>query len=202
MNIKNNIQLLAEASKHDLEAGASLNKSYDAVREAYENIHESDGFIVTEASDVIVNKIGDDYYVEMVNLYPFMNDSGIHSVSEALDLVAEANMLPKKSVGLALESQEVVDEFLEAAKEKSKKTKNKAHLKNALDKVEKSNAMAKTLKSKGYKVVKKKKGSKVCPKCGKVSSKCTCECAGSNPAGGMDIFKNTNKGTVDSIKNK
>ena len=214
MNIKNNIQLLAEMAKSDIEAGDNLNKSYSAVKESYENITESSDDIVTEASDVIVNKIGDEYYVEMINLYPFMKDSGIHSISEALDLVAKANFLPEKAVGLALESQSEIDDFLEAAKAKTKKTKNNSHLKNALDKVDKNNAVAKKLKSKGYKVVKKKSGSKVCPKCGKVASKCTCEnfvdkikaSAGMSKAS-KEISKNkdtmdTIKGAVNNSKNK
>ena len=178
MDIKSNLQLLSEAAEFDLRETDTSAINIDTVREAYDLIPEADEPIVTESTDVIITNTRDgEYYVEMVNLAPFMFDSGITNIAEALDIVAEANGLPKKSVGLIIESQEAVDAYLEAAKKKSAKTKDPKHAKKAAEKINKSNAAAAKLLKNGYKVKKKSVNSKVCPSCGKVAAKCMCELA-------------------------
>jgi len=178
MDIKSNLQLLSEAAEFDLRETDDSIITIDTVREAYDLIPEADEPIVTESTDVIITNTRDgEYYVEMVNLAPFMFDSGITNIAEALDIVAEANNLPKKSVGLIIESQDAVDAYLEAAKKKSEKTKDPKHAKKAAEKINKSNAAAAKLLKNGYKVKKKSVNSKVCPSCGKVAEKCMCELA-------------------------
>lgn len=174
MNISSNLQLLSEAAKTDMEINTSSSAKYDKVVEAYKAIPEIDGISVTEASDVIVTATKyDEYYVEMVNLAPFMLDSGIKSISKALDLVAEANGLPAKSVGLVVESQSVVDAQLKNAMNRSRSSGNYTIIENAIKKVNNNNATIHKLLEKGYDVVKKSEKSKVCPDCGK--AKCVCE---------------------------
>lgn len=178
MDIKSNLQLLSEAAEFDLREINESGINIETVRETYETIPEADEPIVTESTDVIITNTRDgEYYVEMANLAPFMFDSGIMNIAEALDVVAEANGLPKKSVGLIIESQEAVDAYLEAAKKKSKATKDPKYVKKAVEKVNKSNAAASKLMKNGYKVKKKGLNSKVCPSCGKVAEKCMCELA-------------------------
>lgn len=178
MNIKSNIQLLSEAAKADTNLYMETNLTYDQVREAYSMIPEAEEPMVTEAADVIINKtLNGDFYVEMTNLASFMMDSGITDISEALDIVAAANNLYPRQVGLCVESQSRVDSVLEAAKKKAKAKRDPSIMKAAADKINKNNAVIAKLMGKGYKVIKKSVSSKVCPKCGKVKGKCKCELA-------------------------
>ena len=180
MNIKSNIQLLAEAAAADLQINTQAVVELDAIKESYNSIPTAEGYCVTEASDVIVNKIGNGYYVEMVNLSPFMLDSGITTIAKALNLVAEANGLPAKSVGLVIDSQESVNGMLANSDARAKSTGNTKIRENAVAKIQKNIAIANKLISEGYKVVKKgdkKDKNTVCPDCGK--AKCKCECGGS-----------------------
>ena len=176
MDLKSNLQLMSEAAISDIQAATSMNLELDTVREAFELIPEAPEPVVTEAADVLVTQMSTgEYYVEFANLAPFMNDAGITNIAEALDLVAEVYGLPKKSIGLIVESAEKVDTILETAKSKAKKTGNQKVAKNAVVKVDKTNKVAKSLMENGYKVARKSKDSAVCSKCGKVISKCTCK---------------------------
>ena len=176
MDIKSNLQLLSEAAAIDTKINTKAAMRYDVVREAYKAIPEATEAMVTEASDVIVTATSDgNYYVEMVNLAPFMLDSGIKSVATALDKVAESYGLPDRSVGLVVESQSFVDYTLESARAKAESTGNTKILENALSKVNKNNAIIAKLMSEGYEVVKKTDNAKVCPDCGKAKCKCDCD---------------------------
>lgn len=176
MNIKSNLQLLAEAAATDMKIHSKNTYALDSVREAYSKIPESPEMIVTEAENVLITEtFENEYYVDMANLAPFMMDSGITNIGEALDMVAAANGLEPKALGLCIESQANVDAMLEAAKKKSEETKSDKPLKAAMAKVDKNNKAAATLMKKGYKVVKKSNSSKVCPKCGKANCKCECD---------------------------
>lgn len=182
MDIKTNLQLLSEAAAYDTTINTKASVRLDTVREAYNAIPEMPCDMVTEAADVVVNAAPDgNYYVEMTNLAPFMLDSGIKSISKALDLVAEANILPDKSVGLVIESQAYIESTLNSARAKADATGNYKILEAAISKVNKNNAIVAKLLSEGYKVAKKNDNAKVCPDCGKSKDKCTCEgCDGAN----------------------
>ena len=182
MNIKSNVMLLAEMAEIDNQIKHEAEVDVNTVMEAYNAVPECVGETVTEAADVVVTPVGDDYYVEMTNLAPFMLDSGIKSVAKSLDMVAEANGLEPKSVGLVVESKSAVDTMLNNAKIRANKMGNKKILENAITKVEKNNNIIKNLMNEGYKVCAKREGCKVCPKCGKSESKC--ECGDANCAGG------------------
>lgn len=178
MNIKSNIQLLAEAAATDLQINTQAAVELDSIKESYNSIPTAEGYCVTEAADVVVNKIGNDYYVEMVNLSPFMLDSGITTIAKALNLVAEANGLPAKSVGLVIDSQESVNNMLASSDARAKSTGNTKIRENAVAKIQKNIAIANKLISEGYKVTKKgdkKDKNSVCPECGKAKCKCKCE---------------------------
>lgn len=186
MDIKSNLQLLAEAAAADTSLDIAKSAKLDTVKETYSVIDESDEMMVTEAADVIVTKTRKgEYYTEMVNIAPFMTDAGITSIAKALDMVAEANGLPEKSVGLVVESQSSVNATLDAAQAKSARTNNKKILENAINKVNKNNAIISKLLSEGFKVKKKSEDSKVCPKCGK--AKCKCECGSSCGGGNASV---------------
>ena len=181
MDLRSNLSLLSEAASFDTKARTSETLRYDAIKEAYENLPEVYEACVTEAADVIVTRTSlGEYYVEMMNLAPFMRDSDIHSISRALELVEEANNIPYRGLTLVVESQDNVDAMLENASKRTQQTGNRRYLENALNKLNDNNAIITRLLTEGRKVA--KKGSdKVCPKCGKASSKCVCkECDGAN----------------------
>ena len=187
MDISTNLQLLSEAAQTDMKINTANRAKYDTVYEAYKNIPTMDELSVTEASDVIVTETRNhSYYVEMVNLAPFMLDSGIKSISKALDMVAEANGLEPGMVGLVVESQSAVDAKLESAKNRARSTGNYNIVENVVNKINKNNLIINRLIREGYDVVKKSDSSKVCPKCGKATDKCVCkendECGDGNCA--------------------
>ena len=189
MDIKSNMQLVAEAAAMDIKINTANSNKKDTVLEAYTAIPTIKEPAVTEAADVIINQTSDGYYVEMVNLAPFMFDSGIKSIGTALDIVAEANNLNEKEVGLVVESQVNVNNNIANAEARAKKTGNYKVLENAVNKVNKNNLIIKRLLDEGYKVVKKSDDSKVCPKCGKVAGKCKCECGDNcGPDGGKSVI--------------
>lgn len=186
MDIKTNMALLAEAAAIDANLNIVNEANVDAVRESYNSIPECVGITVTEAADVVVTPVAGDYFVEMTNLAPFLLDSGIRSVSKALDMVAEANGLEPKSVGLIIDSQDTVSRMLYESTAKARKTGNDKIRENAISKVNKNIAIAKRLMSEGYKVAKKRSDAKVCDKCGKAKSKC--ECDGANSSTGSAVI--------------
>lgn len=186
MDIKTNMALLAEAAAIDANLNIVNEANVDAVRESYNNIPECVGITVTEAADVVVTPVAGDYFVEMTNLAPFLLDSGIRSVSKALDMVAEANGLEPKSVGLIIDSQDTVSRMLYESTAKARKTGNDKIRENAISKVSKNIAIAKRLMSEGYKVAKKRSDAKVCDKCGKAKGKC--ECDGANCSTGSAVI--------------
>ena len=186
MDIKTNMALLAEAAAIDANLNIVNEANVDAVRESYNSIPECVGITVTEAADVVVTPVAGDYFVEMTNLAPFLLDSGIRSVSKALDMVAEANGLEPKSVGLIIDSQDTVSRMLYESTAKAKRTGNDKIRENAISKVSKNIAIAKRLMSEGYKVAKKRSDAKVCDKCGKAKGKC--ECDGANCSTGSAVI--------------
>ena len=180
MDIKSNFAILTEMASIDNSINTRSKVELDAVKEAYETIPTAESYVVTEAADVIVNNINGSYYVEMVNLSPFMQDAGLTSIAKALDLVAEANNMEPKSIGLVVESQGMINAILANADAKSKSTGNHKIRENAITKVQKDVAIVNKLLNEGYKVAKKgdkDKGNKVCKNCGK--AECKCECGGS-----------------------
>ena len=179
MDIKSNLQILSEAAAVDLKNSTAGVLKADAVKEAYAQIEECIEPTVTEAADVVVTQTGDNrFYTEMTALAPFMMDAGIKSIGKALDMVAEANNLEPKEVGLIVDSQAYVESTIDNAIAKAKATGNYKILENAVAKVHKNNQIVAKLLSEGYKVAKKNSESKVCPKCGKAA--CKCECDGAN----------------------
>ena len=191
MDIKTNMALLAEAAAIDANLNIVNEANVDAVRESYNSIPECVGITVTEAADVVVTPVAGDYFVEMTNLAPFLLDSGIRSVSKALDMVAEANGLAPKSVGLIIDSQDTVSRMLYESTAKARKTGNDKIRENAISKVSKNIAIAKRLMSEGYKVAKKRSDAKVCDKCGKAKGKC--ECDGANCSTGSAVIAEGDK---------
>jgi hypothetical protein len=187
MDIKSNLQILSEAAAVDLKNSTAGVLKADAVKEAYSNIEECIEPTVTEAADVVVTQTGDNrYYTEMTALAPFMMDAGIKSIAKALDMVAEANGLEPKEVGLIVDSQEYIESTIDSATAKAKSTGNYKILENAVAKVHKNNQIIAKLLSEGYKVAKKNSESKVCPKCGK--AKCKCECDGAGCSNGKAVI--------------
>lgn len=177
MDIKSNIRLLSEMAESDVKVGSKIRSERASIVSEYANIPESEDFICTEASDVVVHQTEDGFYVEMVNLAPFMMDAGLKKIGEALDLVAEANGINHREVGLVVDSHYSVGKMLESAEERANRNNNPRILESALARLKKDNDIISHLFAEGYRVRAKNKKSKVCPKCGK--AKCRCECGDS-----------------------
>ena len=144
--IKDTFSILAECAAIDLPDTRRVVRESE-LRSEYESIEEAAGYVVA-AEMVPVVKIGEEYYTEAQLLAPFMRDAGIKSMTEALDCIAEANNLAKKSVGLLIESKCCVSEMIERACQKeSGKAKDAV-----MNKINKATDLVKNLKSKGYPV--------------------------------------------------
>lgn len=196
MDIKSNLQILSEAAAVDLKNSTAGVLKADAVKEAYAQIEECIEPTVTEAADVVVTQTGDNrFYTEMTALAPFMMDAGIKSIGKALDMVAEANGLEPKEVGLIVDSQAYVESTIDNATAKAKATGNYKILENAVAKVHKNNQIVTKLLSEGYKVAKKNSESKVCPKCGKATCKCECDGANCGKGAGKAVIAEKKKET-------
>ena len=148
--IKDSFSILAECAAIDLPDTQRVVKESE-IREGYNNIEEAAGNYSITAEMVPVVQIENEYYTEAQLLAPFMRDSGIKNIAEALDAVAEANKLEPKSVGLLIESGNTVSNMIEkACKKESSKIKDAV-----MDKVGKATDLAKDLKEKGFNVKRK-----------------------------------------------
>ena len=184
MTYKDSLTLLAEAAEIDIAATAEGAINESAVLSRYDDIEEISEEVSYPAEAVPVIGINGEAFTEMQYLAPFMTNNDITSVEEALDIIANANSMQPKSVGLLVESQECVTDKINEALGKGKK----AH-KSVLDKITKGEKLTSKLKKDGYNVKKKKskkhksakgkrkyitkEGKQVCPECGKYP----CECA-------------------------
>lgn len=148
--IKDSFSILAECAAIDLPDTRRVVRESE-VRNEYENIEEASINYAATAEMVPVVQIENAYYTEAQFMAPFMRDAEIRSMVEALDIIAEANNLPKKSVGLLIESNCAVSEMIEKACQKES-TKAKDVVMN---KIGKATDLAKNLKSKGYPVKRK-----------------------------------------------
>lgn len=148
--IKDSFSILAECAAIDLPDTRRVVRESE-VRSDYDNIEEASvGYTVT-AEMVPVIQIENAYYTEAQFMAPFMRDAEIKSIAEALDVIAEANGLPVKGVGLLIESKCGVTEMIEKACQKeSAKAKDAV-----MNKIGKATDLAKTLKDKGYPVKRK-----------------------------------------------
>lgn len=149
--IKDSFSILAECAAVDF-ADTKRSVIESEIRSAYSDIEEASIPYAVCAEMVPVVQIDGEYYTEASFMAPFMRDAGIKSMIEALNLIAEANKLPAKSVGLLVESDCAVSEMIERACQKES-TKAKDAVMN---KVGKATDLVKGLKDKGYPVKKKK----------------------------------------------
>lgn len=148
--IKDSFSILAECAAIDFPDTRRVVRESE-VRSDYENIEEAETNYLVTAEMVPVVQIENEFFTEAQFLAPFMRDAGIRSMVEALDLIAEANNLPAKSVGLLVESNCAVTEMIEKACQKeSAKAKD-----GVMNKIGKSIDFVKNLKSKGYPVKRK-----------------------------------------------
>ena len=148
--IKDSFSILAECAAIDLPDTERVVRESE-VRSEYENIEEATGNYAITAEMIPVVQIGESYYTEAQLMAPFMRDAEVRSMAEALDLIAEANKLPEKSVGLLIESNCHVTGMIEKACQKeSGKAKDVV-----MDKIGKATDLAKSLKAKGYPVKRK-----------------------------------------------
>ena len=156
--IKDSFSILAECAAIDLPDTKRVVRESE-VRSDYENIEEAVGNYSITAEMVPVVQLGEGYYTEAQLLAPFMRDAGVKSIAEALDLVAEANKLPAKGVGLLIESNCCVTGMIEKACQKeSVKAKDAV-----MTKIGKATDLANALKAEGYTVKRK---------CGKTTESC------------------------------
>lgn len=147
--IKDSFSILAECAAMDLPDTKRVVRESE-VRSDYGDIEEAAGNYNITAEMVPVVQIDEEYFTEAQLLAPFMRDSGIRNMAEALDAVAEANNLEPKSVGLLVESECAVTGMIEKACAKGTKAKDAV-----MDKIGKATDLVKGLKDKGFKVKRK-----------------------------------------------
>ena len=156
MFIRNPYDLLLEAAGNDLTANTEGYITENAIHESLNNIEELDEDVIIGPEMVPVLKVSESYLVEMNSIASFMKTNGIKSTERALDLIAEANNMMPKDVGLLIESDDYVDSMLEKANANFKKTKNKKAKNKVLEKVKKATKLTDKLKKDGYTVKKKR----------------------------------------------
>lgn len=154
--IQNPYDVLLEAAKSDLSNNTEQVLRENEIRTKLNSVEEITESVGLSPEMIPVISIGEDYLVEMNYIGGFMQSCNIKSVAEALDIIAEANKLPEKSVGLLIES----DDYVEAMLEKASKTTNPKVKDKIMKKVKKSTDLTDKLQDDGYKVKKKKKDKK------------------------------------------
>lgn len=168
--VKDSLSLLIECAESDLKTNTKSIIRESSIRSGYESIPKASQFIRYDANIVPVISLDGEYYTEMNFLYPFMQSNGIKSISEALDLVAEANELPKNAVGLLIESCDSVNGCIDEAIKKGGKNKD-----SVFTKIGKALDLKDKLKAKGKKIKTKKECNETCSNCGKPVSECKCK---------------------------
>lgn len=156
MFAKSALSLLAEAADMDMKSNTIGVLTEGQIKSTMASFEEVSEDIIITAEMVSVIKVDNDYLVEINNLLPFMKSNDIISVGEALDQVSTVNGLPKKTVGLLVESDDYVNCLIEKADKNFKKTKNKKAKNKVLEKISKTTELSDKLKKQGYKVKKKK----------------------------------------------
>lgn len=168
--VKDSLSLLIECAESDLKTDTKSIIRESSIRSGYESIPKASQAIRYDANIIPVISLDGGYYTEMNFLYPFMQSNGIKSISEALDLVAEANKLPKNAVGLLIESCDNVNGCIDEALKKGGKAKD-----SVFNKISKALDLKDKLKAKGKSVKTKKECGDVCSECGKPINECTCK---------------------------
>lgn len=166
-SVKSELGYLAEMAAYDLYHDEESVLTEGQIRHTLNQFSTCDVTFTPIMTPVVKLDEADAYVTDVRYLVPFMESYGIKSVAEALDMVAEANDLPPKSVGIIETAGE--KEIEEAKRTKNPKTKNAL-----LDKLAKSVDLSKKLKDKGYPVAKKKGSSK--KECGDNCSSAKKEC--------------------------
>lgn len=150
MFFKDPISILSEAAELDLELSTNAVLESEQVVNFCEEMDYLSEEVVNTAESVPVFETSDGYFTEMSNIASFMRDNDIKSIGEALDLVACANGLEEKSVGLMIEANNIIN-----LADKAKELKNSKAGKAAMGKAKKATKAIKDLKKDGYKVMKK-----------------------------------------------
>ena len=156
MKIDNPFNLLLEAAQTDIVTNTEGAITESAIINRFNSIKECSKSIVIAAEAVPVFNVDECYLVEMNSLAGYMKSNRIKSVETALDRICEANNLEPFSVGLLVESDDYIDDMLEKANEKVRKTGNKKAKNNLLKKLKKSTDIAEKLDRDAYTVLKKK----------------------------------------------
>lgn len=153
--IKDSLSILAECANIDLpNTRRIVNESQ--IRYEYSNIEEASEVYKASPEMVPVVNIEGEYYTEAQFMAPFMRDYNVKSMAEALNIIAEANGLPEKSVGLLIESECAINEMIDKVAKKEKETGNSKAKNAVMQKVDKAANLAKSLKDKGFPVKRKK----------------------------------------------
>ena len=155
MFINSQFNILAEAASMDLNADTRTTLSEADIRATMESFEEISEDINVTAEMVKIIAVDNGYFTEANDIVPFMKANGIKSMAEALNLVAEANGLNEKEVGLLIESDDYINAMLEKADAKAKKGDKKVK-ESIINKIKKATELPKKLKDQGFPVKKKK----------------------------------------------
>lgn len=151
--IKPAFQILSESAEVDINKSTTLAIKENTINKVFASVEESGEEMIVSAAMVPVVENAGDHLADLQYVSAFMELASVKSIAEALDLIAEANNLPEKSVGLHLDYEGYISTIQEAAS----KAKDKNAKEKILDKASKVADVVDNLKKKGYKVKKKKK---------------------------------------------
>lgn len=148
--------ILAEAASMDLAADTRTTLSEADIKATMESFEEISEDIKVTAEMVKVIAVNNEFFTEANDIVPFMKSNNIKSMAEALNIVAEANGLNEREVGLLIESDDYINAMLEKADAKVEKTGDKKAKTAVLNKIKKATELPKKLKDQGFPVKKKK----------------------------------------------
>jgi hypothetical protein len=155
MNNYKPINVMIEAASADLSLNTQRVLTEGDMLEKYRSLETFDYGINEKAIPIYQDESDGGYFVELANVYPYMEYNDIDTVYEALNNIAYAHGLEQNQIGLLVESEGCVNCMINSAIKQSKKSGNDKVRDSADKKVGKVTKLIDDLLDKGVKVKKK-----------------------------------------------
>jgi len=155
MNNYKPINIMLEAAGADLSCNTQRIYTEGEMLKKYSSLETFDYNISENAIPIYQDKTDGGYFVELANVYPYMEYNGISTVYEALNNIAYAHGLNENQIGLLVESEGCVSCMINNAIKESNKSGNDKAREAANKKVGKVTKLIDDLIDKGVKVKKK-----------------------------------------------
>lgn len=149
------INVMIEAASADLSLNTQRILTEGDMLKKYRSLETFDYGINEKAIPIYQDESDGGYFVELANVYPYMEYNDIETVYEALNNIAYAHGLEQNQIGLLVESEGCVNCMINSAIKQSKKSGNDKVRDSADKKVGKVTKLIDDLLDKGVKVKKK-----------------------------------------------